>query len=98
VKAVDYLLSKNSNESVCDIFNLGTGNGYSVLDMINAFTEVTGQTVKYKIAPRRAGDIAECYANPALAYRSLHWKAEKNLQDMMADTWRWQKNNPCGYE
>lgn len=98
VKALEYLLAKEGSANVCEAFNLGTGNGYSVLDMIHAFTEATGQQINYKIAPRRAGDIAECYANPALAAEVLSWKAEKKLADMMTDTWRWQKNNPRGYE
>ncbi len=98
VKALEFLLQQEVSDSVCEAFNLGTGNGYSVLDMIHAFTEETGQDVNYKIAPRRPGDIAECYANPDLAYRVLLWKAEKTLKDMMADTWRWQKKNPQGYD
>ncbi|WP_305907668.1 UDP-glucose 4-epimerase GalE [Methylomarinum sp. Ch1-1] len=98
VKALDFLVATEKTEAVCEPFNLGTGNGYSVLDMIHAFSEVTGRKINYKIAPRRAGDIAECYANPQLAATRLHWQAEKNLRDMMADTWRWQKSNPRGYE
>lgn len=98
VKALEYLLSKEESANICEAFNLGTGNGYSVLDMIHAFSEATGQKINYRIAPRRAGDIAECFANPALAAQVLNWKAEKTLQDMMVDTWRWQKNNPRGYE
>ena len=98
VKALQYLLRKANTDCVCEAFNLGTGNGYSVLDMIHAFTEATGQKINYKIAPRRAGDIAECYADPKRAERVLNWKAEKKLQDMMNDTWHWQKNNPLGYE
>lgn len=97
VKALEYLLMLDSAHSLCRAFNLGTGNGYSVLDMVNTFVRVTGQTVNYQFAPRRDGDIAECYANPQLANTELAWQAEKSLEDMMADTWRWQKNNPRGY-
>lgn len=78
--------------------NLGTGNGYSVLDMVKAFERVSGQKVPYQIVDRRPGDIAECWADPALARDELGWVAEKSLEDMMADTWRWQSNNPNGFE
>ncbi len=81
----------------CKAFNLGTGNGYSVLEMVSAFEEITGQPVKYNIAPRRSGDIAACYADPQLALQTLGWQAEKSLPDMVKDTWRWQVNNPQGY-
>ena len=79
-------------------YNLGTGNGYSVLEMVKAFEAASGKAVSYKIAPRRPGDIAECYADPALANQDLNWKAERGLEDMMRDSWKWQKNNPEGYE
>lgn len=79
-------------------YNLGTGQGYSVLDMVKAFEQQSGQHVPYKIAPRRAGDIASCYANASLAEQQLNWKAEKSLTDMCADAWRWQSNNPNGYQ
>jgi UDP-glucose 4-epimerase len=97
VKAIDYLVKLNDAQSLCEAFNLGTGNGYSVLDMIKAFSDVNGRKINYKIAPRRAGDVAACYANADLAEKVLHWRAEKSLNDMMEDTWRWQKNNPQGY-
>ena len=71
------------------IYNLGTGTGYSVLDMVKAFENVTRKTVKYKIAPRRAGDIATCYSNPEKAQKELNWKAEKTLEDMCKDSWRY---------
>ena len=74
------------------IYNLGTGTGYSVLDMVKAFENVTRKTVKYKIAPRRAGDIATCYSNPEKAQKELNWKAEKTLEDMCKDSWNFQKN------
>ena len=77
--------------------NLGTGNGYSVLDMVKAFERVSGQDIPYEVVARRPGDIAECWADPALAREELGWSAEKNLEDMMADTWRWQSNNPNGF-
>ena len=81
-----------------DVYNLGTGQGYSVLEMIKAFEEASGQTVNYRIAPRRSGDVAACYADPTLAAKELNWHAEKNLQDMCKDVWHWQSNNPKGYQ
>ncbi len=78
-------------------YNLGTGQGYSVLDMVRAFEKASGKKVPYRIAPRRAGDIAQCYADPALAAKELGWKAERGLAEMCEDTWRWQSNNPQGY-
>ena len=80
-----------------DAINVGTGNGYSVLEMVKAFGDVWGSPVKYKIAPRRPGDIAECYADPTKAYRVLGWRAERNLAKMCEDSARWQKMNPDGY-
>lgn len=80
-----------------DIINLGTGIGYSVLDMVKAFEKVNGVKIPYVIAPRRAGDIDECYADPAKAKEVLGWTAKKNLEDMCRDSWNWQKNNPTGY-
>lgn len=79
-------------------YNLGTGKGYSVLDMIKSFENVSGKPIDYKIMPRRPGDIATCYADPSKAKAELGWIAEKNLQEMCEDSWRWQKNNPDGYE
>ncbi|WP_456374548.1 UDP-glucose 4-epimerase GalE [Thiolapillus sp.] len=79
-------------------YNLGTGQGYSVLDMVKAFEKASGRKVAYQIAPRREGDIASCYADPGLAARELGWKAEKGIDDMCIDTWRWQSRNPNGYE
>jgi len=75
------------------IYNLGTGNGYSVLDIVKAFEKENGVTIKYKIVDRRPGDIAECYANPSKALRELEWKAEKTLEDMVRDAWNFEKNN-----
>lgn len=88
-------LSENCGLVIC---NLGTGNGYSVLEVLNAFSETVGRPLPYVIAPRRAGDIAECYADPTKAYKELGWKAELDLKRMAEDSWRWQKNNPDGLE
>jgi UDP-glucose 4-epimerase len=79
------------------VWNLGTGQGYSVLDMVRAFEDASGKPVPYRIAPRRPGDIATCYANPTKAARELGWKAERGLPEMMHDAWRWQQMNPNGY-
>nr|CAA6826531.1 MAG: UDP-glucose 4-epimerase (EC [uncultured Thiotrichaceae bacterium] len=79
------------------ITNLGTGQGCSVLDMVNAFSVASGRPVPYQIVPRRDGDIASCFTDPAYAEKVLGWKAGKTLQDMCEDTWRWQSNNPTGY-
>ena len=79
------------------IWNLGTGTGYSVLDMLKAFEEANQIAIPYKISPRRAGDIAACYADPQKAKSDLGWQAELGLYDMMLDTWRWQRANPNGY-
>ncbi len=78
-------------------YNLGTGQGYSVLEMITAFEKVSGREVRYSMAERRAGDIGTCYANPALAKEELGWEAHRGLEDMCADTWRWQSQNPDGF-
>ncbi|GFO72167.1 UDP-glucose 4-epimerase [Bathymodiolus japonicus methanotrophic gill symbiont] len=82
----------------CKAYNLGAGKGYSVLEIIAAFERITGKSISYKIVERRVGDIAENYADPGLALRELNWQTEKNLDDMVADTWRWQSANPNGYE
>lgn len=78
-------------------YNLGTGNGYSVLDVVKAFSEASGREIPYEIAPRRAGDIATCYADPKKANEELGWKAERGIKEMCEDSWRWQSNNPKGY-
>ncbi len=78
-------------------YNLGTGNGYSVLQMVKGFEKVTGKKIKYAIKPRRAGDIAACYADASKAREELGWEATRNLDVMCEDAWRWQKNNPEGY-
>ncbi|MGZ8136716.1 MAG: UDP-glucose 4-epimerase GalE [Methylococcaceae bacterium] len=97
IKAIKALESEKFNAGGCKAYNLGGGRGYSVLEMINAFESVTGRTVNYKISPRRAGDLAEFFANPELALRELNWKVEKDLHEMVADTWNWQSKNPEGY-
>ena len=79
------------------IYNLGTGHGYSVLDVVHAFERVNGVKVPYSIKPRRAGDIATCYCNPAKALKELGWKARYGIEEMCRDAWNWQKNNPTGY-
>ena len=79
------------------ICNLGTGHGYSVLDVINAFSKACGKEIPYVIDPRRPGDIAECYADPTKAKNELGWVAEYGIEEMCADSWNWQKNNPDGY-
>jgi len=79
------------------VWNLGTGQGYSVLDMVRAFEAASGKPVPYRVAPRRPGDIATCYADPAKAERELGWKAQRGLDEMMRDAWRWQRMNPDGY-
>lgn len=98
IKALNYLMQSNTNNALCEAFNLGTGSGYSVLDIVKAFETVNKLTIPYKITARRPGDIAICYANPNLAKEKLNWTAEKSLHDMVADNWYWQQQNPNGYE
>lgn len=86
------------NEPGVHIYNLGTGKGYSVLDMVHAFEKACGKKLPYEIKPRRAGDVPACYATSAKAERELGWKAQYDLEDMCRDQWNWQKNNPNGYE
>ena len=81
----------------CEVFNLGTGTGYSVLDMVHTFREVNQVALPYQIVDRRPGDIATCYADPAKSQEKLGWKAEKTLADMCRDSWRWQSSNPNGF-
>lgn len=94
LKAVNKVMGMKGIEA----YNLGTGTGYSVLDVINNFEKATDVKVPYKIIERRPGDIGTCYADASKAYKELGWKAEKNLEDMCRDSWRWQSNNPNGYE
>jgi UDP-glucose 4-epimerase len=89
IKALEKIMHTNGVEA----YNLGTGTGYSVIEVIQTFEKVTGQKVKYKMAPRRAGDIAECYADPTKAKKELNWKASRDLSDMCADSWRFVKIN-----
>ncbi len=93
VKALKKIIEK---AGVC-VYNLGTGNGYSVLDMVKAFSKACGHDLPYKILPRRAGDIATCYADPAKAKVELGWEAKRGLDEMCEDSWRWQSTNPNGY-
>ena len=94
VKAINYIFT----DPGLDVINLGTGQGYSVLDMVKAFSRACGKEIPYEIKPRREGDIAMCYADPSKAARVLGWKAERGLDEMCEDTWRWQSQNPNGYE
>ena len=81
---------------VC-IYNLGTGKGYSVLDVVKAYEKACGREIKYEIKPRRPGDIATCYADASKAREELGWEAERGIEEMCADSWRWQSANPDGY-
>ncbi len=90
-------LKKIEEKAGLNIYNLGTGNGYSVLEIVNSFEEANGVKVPYEIKERRPGDIAECYADPSKAEKELGWRAEKGILDMCRDSWRWQKANPNGY-
>ena len=90
-------LTHISRHSGVHIYNLGTGNGYSVLQMVQAFETASDKAVPYTISPRREGDIAACYAAPEKARTELNWQAERGIDEMMQDTWRWQSGNPQGY-
>ena len=81
----------------CNVYNLGTGNGYSVLDMVKAMRKASGAEIPYVVGPRREGDLGSCYANPAKARDELGWQAELGIERMCADAWRWQSENPTGY-
>ncbi|NDH34387.1 MAG: UDP-glucose 4-epimerase GalE, partial [Betaproteobacteria bacterium] len=94
VSAVDYLLQGGASE----VINLGTGKGHSVLDLVNAFTKASGQSIPYRFVERRPGDIAVCYADAGKALSLLGWKAGYDLDTMCADAWRWQSTNPDGYQ
>ncbi len=94
VAAVRFVL----NHPGCQVFNLGTGTGYSVLDMVHTFIDVNRVPVPYEIVARRPGDVAVCYADPAKSAQLLGWRAEKTLADMCRDSWRWQSGNPNGFE
>ena len=98
LKALQALQGEQFSQGGCEAYNLGTGDGYSVLEMIDAFSKVTGKKVEYQIVSRRPGDIAQCFADPGKAQQKLEWRTEKTLQDMVADAWRWQKKNPSGFQ
>ncbi|ADU31930.1 UDP-glucose 4-epimerase GalE [Evansella cellulosilytica] len=91
-------LEKAKTTSGAHAYNLGTGNGYSVLQLVNAFEKAANQKIPYSIVDRRPGDIATCYADPTKAKEELGWTAEKGIDDMCNDSWKWQKNNPNGFE
>ena len=95
VKALDNILSGKRG---VQIFNLGAGVGYSVLDIVHAFEEANGVKIPYKIVGRRPGDIATCYSDPTKAKEVLGWQAKRGLAEMCEDSWRWQKQNPNGFE
>ena len=86
-------LEYSSVHTGCEVFNLGTGHGYSVLDLVRTFEQVNGVSVPYQIVGRRPGDIAVCYADTSKAERVLGWKAEKGIEEMCRDAWRWEKLN-----
>lgn len=90
-------MKKFEDQPEVRIYNLGTGNGYSVLQVLHAFEKACGKTLPYEIKPRRAGDIATCYADPAKAKAELGWEAEYGIEEMCEDSWRWQSMNPNGY-
>ena len=94
VAAVEYVLKHPG----CQVFNLGTGTGYSVLDMVKAFNRANSLEIPYRIVDRRPGDLAVCYADPARSASVLGWRAEKSLTDMCRDAWNWQKKNPLGFD
>ncbi len=94
IKALDRLLKVKG----CEVYNLGTGKGYSVLDVVKAFEKASGIKINYRIAPRRAGDVACCYADATKAKEVLGWQAKYDIDDMCADSWRWQSQNPNGLE
>lgn len=97
VKAIDYLNTKEGMDKAL-VANLGTGTGYSVLDVVKAFEKASGKEVSYKLVLRRAGDIAKCYADPSYAKEVLGWEAKRTIEQMCEDSWRWQSNNPDGYK
>ncbi|MDL5376340.1 UDP-glucose 4-epimerase GalE [Exiguobacterium mexicanum] len=93
LKALDYVMDHTGAEA----FNLGTGTGYSVLDLVHAFEAESGKAVPYKVTPRRPGDIAMCFADPSKSKRVLGWEAKHDVRAMCRDAWNWQSNNPNGY-
>ncbi len=97
LRALDKLLSLPSQQSFCRPYNLGTGRGYSVLEMVAAFERINAVDVPFRIMPRRDGDVAACWADPTRAHEELGWVAQRDLETMLADSWHWQRNNPDGY-
>ncbi len=95
VKALEKILK---DEPKVNVYNLGTGNGYSVLNIVNAFEKASGQKIEYKIVERRPGDLDVCYSDATKAFEELGWKAERDLLEMCEDSWRWQSNNPNGFD
>ncbi|MNR17642.1 UDP-glucose 4-epimerase [compost metagenome] len=93
VRALDYLANRNG----CHTWNLGTGAGYSVLQVVEAFERVSGRRIPYEVSDRRPGDTAACWADVSKAERELGWKAQRDLERMVADAWHWQATNPSGY-
>ena len=94
VKALEAI----KNKCELEIYNLGTGTGYSVLDVVNAFEKANGVKIPYEIKPRRTGDVAVCYSDPTKALKELNWKAKFGIEDMCRDSWNWQKKNPEGFD
>ena len=97
VAVIDYL-EKSKQQANFEVFNLGTGKGYSVLELVKTFETVSRIKITFEIISRREGDIAECWSNPKLANDRLNWRASRDLETMLKDSWRWQTNNPNGYE
>ena len=97
--ALGHVLALDKLATNCGVvtYNLGTGNGYSVLEIVKAFGEASGKPIPYQIVDRRPGDIAACYADPALAKAELGWEAKRGLKEMCVDGWRWQSQNPNGF-
>ena len=93
IKAVEKVLGGTG----CYTYNLGTGKGYSVLDVVRAYEKACGKKIKCVYAPRRPGDIATCYSDPSKAKKELGWEATRGIDEMCEDSWRWQINNPEGY-
>lgn len=96
--ALGHLAAMESLKPGCEVCNLGTGQGYSVLEVVEAFSEASGRKIPFEIVARRPGDVAQCYADTSHSARRLGWKAQRNLQQMVEDHWRWQKDNPDGYQ
>ena len=90
-------LQKFSEENAVRVYNLGTGHGYSVLDVLHAYERACGRSIPYTIRPRREGDIAQSYCDPGKARKELGWEAMYGIEEMCADSWRWQSMNPDGY-